>query len=123
MRTVEVFDAKLSVTPDNSTPGSEGRLILQLPDELTDFVGKSFKAVGTFGVDSHVMFVTSEMGSTITPKRQFWWKNGVRDHRIRENQKVRVWLLTPDLWVAELIGPTGEIPPALPPRQDLIFEA
>lgn len=122
MRTIEVHEARLVVTPDNSTPGSEGRLVLQLPDAMADYVGKTFKTHGTF-MDAYVMFVTSPTGNhTVSPKRQVWWKNGVRDHRVRENQQVRVWLLTPDVWVAQVIGPTGELPPALPPRQDTLFE-
>lgn len=122
MRTIQVYDAKLTVTPDNSTPGSEGRLVLQLPEEMTDFVGQTFKAYGSFGMDLYVMFVASPMGSTVTPKRQFWWKNGVRDHRVRENQHVRIWLLTPDTWVVQVTGPTGELAPVLPPYQDTLFE-
>jgi hypothetical protein len=121
VRTVEVHDAKLVVTPDNSTPGSEGRLILQLPDEMADYVDKTFKSIGSFGMDNYVMFVSSPLGNKVTPKRQYWWKNGVRDHRIRENQQVRIWLLNPDLWVAQVLGPTGELAPVLPPYQDTLF--
>jgi hypothetical protein len=119
--TVNVCEAKLTVTPDNSTKGSEGRLVLQLPEEMADYVGKTFKALGSFGIDGYVMFVTSPLGSTVTPKRQFWWKNGVRDHRIRENQQIRIWLINPDLWIAQVIGPTGEMPPVLPPFQPVFF--
>lgn len=119
---MDTYEAKLVVTPDNTTPGSQGRLYLQLPEEMKDYVGKSFKVHGSFGLDSYVMFTISPVGSTVTPKRQFWWKNGVRDHRIRENQLVRVWLLTPDIWVAQAMGSTGETPPALPPVQDTLFD-
>lgn len=122
VRTVETHEAKLVVTPDNSTPGSEGRLYLQLPEEMVDYVGKSYKTHGSFGMDAYVMFVISAMGSTVTPKRQFWWKNGVRDHRIRENHLIRIWLLNPDIWVAQVMGTTGELPPVLPPHQDTLFE-
>lgn len=122
MRTVEVHDAKLVVTPDNSTPGSEGRLYLQLPDALKSFVGKTFKAVGNFGQHDAIILVATISGHAITPKLQFWWKNGVRDHNIRENHRVRVWLLTESLWTIQLIEPTGEAPPVLPPHQDLLFD-
>lgn len=122
MNVVIVHEAKLVATPDNSTPGSEGRLYLLLPEEMVSFIGRSFKSSGNFSLMDAVLFVTSLTGSTVTPKRQFWWKNGVRDHNIRENHKVRIWVLTPDLWVAQLIEPTGEPSPILPPHQDILFD-
>jgi hypothetical protein len=121
MRTVDVFDAKLVVTPDNSTKGSEGRIYLLLPEAMASFVGHSYRAVGSFSVDDAVMFVASPTGSTVTPRRQYWWKNGVRDHGIRENHSVRIWVLSFELWVAALVAPTGEPAPVLPPHQDLLF--
>jgi hypothetical protein len=120
MRTIEVYEAKLVVTPDNSTPGSEGRLYLQLPDAMANYVGKVFMTLGTFGV-GYVVFTAHPDGHTVSPKRQFWWKNGVRDHKVTENHIVRIWVLTPFLWLAEVIGPTGERPPILPPRQITLF--
>lgn len=122
MRTVNVYEAKLVATPDNSTPGSEGRLYLQLPAEMCSFVGKTFRAVGNFSRDDAVMMVATPNGSTITPKRQFWWKNGVRDHGIRHNHNVRVWVLTDGHWLAEVLSKTGEPSPVLPPHQDVLFD-
>lgn len=122
MNVVSVYDAKLVVTPDNSTPGSEGRLYLQLPEAMEPFVGKMFRMVGNFSRDDAVIFIASPNGSTITPKRQVWWKNGVRDHNIRANHHVRVWVLNEGLWVTEVIRPTGEPSPVLPPHQDTLFD-
>lgn len=122
MNVVLIHDGRLVVTPDNSTPGSEGRLYLQFPETMAYLVGNTFKAVGSFSRDSAVMFVATPLGSTVTPKRQFWWKNGVRDHCIRENHHVRIWVLNVGLLVVEVVRPTGESAPVLPPHQDTLFE-
>lgn len=122
MRAVDTHDARLIATPDNTTPGSEGRLYLLLPESMEAFVGKTFRAVGSFSKDDAVMFVASPIGSAITPKRQYWWKNGVRDHNIRHNHKIRVWVISECIWIAQVLGPTGEPPPVLPPHQDILFD-
>jgi hypothetical protein len=122
MATVDLFDGKLVVTPDNSTPGSEGRLYLLLPEEMARFIGHSYRAVGNFSRDDAVMMIASPVGNTVTPKRQFWWKNGVRDHNVRENHNVRIWVLALELWIVMLTSPTGEPAPVLPPHQDLLFD-
>lgn len=113
---------RLVVTPDATTPGSEGRLYLQLPRDLAFLVGQSFKVFGNFSSDRVVMLVRDGGGNkTVTPNRQVWWKNGVRDHNIRENWAVNLYILENDILIAVLVRPTGETPPQLPPHQPTIF--
>lgn len=122
MPEVEAYDAKLVVTPDNSTRGSEGRIYLLLPAEMEKFVGLKYRCVGVLSRDDALIMIPSPEGSTITPKRQFWWKNGVRDHGIRRNHSVRIWMLEYGYWFLMLTGQTDEDPPQLPPYQDILFE-
>ncbi len=122
MKMVEVYPAALRVVPDATTPGSEGRLCLQLPEALEPLVGRKFRAVGNFSRDDYVMMIEGEDGKTVTPHRQVWWKNGVRDHNIRRHFLVEVYMISTRLWVVALAAPTNEPPPILPPHQELLFE-
>jgi hypothetical protein len=122
MKLVHAYDAKLVVTPDNSTPGSEGRLYLLFPEEMSEHVGKQFRSVGNFSRDDAILLIQSPAGSAITPRRQLWWKNGVRDHFVRENHHVRIWILSEVLWAVEVLRSTGERSPVLPPHQDTLFD-
>lgn len=117
-----VFLAKLIVTPDNTTPGSEGRLYLQLPEQMFVFVGRKYRPCGNFASDGAILLVASGEGLTVSPRRQIWWKNGVREHGIHENWMADVHVLKAELLVVELTRRTGEPPPVLPPRQLHIFE-
>lgn len=112
---------KLVVAPDNSTPGSEGRLYLQLPEELAFYIGQKFRVLGNFHRDGAGLFILSGEGLSVTPKRQIWWKNGVRDHGIRENWRLSIYSLEQSVFVVILSGRTGETPPELPLRQDTLF--
>jgi hypothetical protein len=111
----------LVVTPDNTTPGSEGRLHLDLPRGLSFMAGWKLKVFGRFGVDKVVMMVRGDEGLSVTPKLQVWWKNGVRDHEIRENWHVHIYIIENDILVAILVRPTGQQPPKLPPYQPKLF--
>jgi hypothetical protein len=116
-----VFLAKLVVTPDNTTKGSEGRLYLQLPDLMVDFIGRKYRTCGQFSRDGAILLVSSGDGLTISPRRQIWWKNGVREHGIRENWEADVHVLKTELLVVELTRRTGEPAPFLPPHQEYLF--
>jgi hypothetical protein len=119
---VDRFPGRLVVTPDNSTPGSEGRLCLLFPAKLTmQYGGKKFRAIGHLATDKALMFAAHENGNTITEKGVYWWKNGVRDHGIRENYNVWIWSISESLFVVELVNPTGEPKPDLPPFQPTLF--
>ncbi len=118
------FVGKLVVTTDAGTPGSEGRLYLQLPSFFDAYVDHYYRSVGCFATDGGVLLVREKGidGPRITPRRQYWWKNGVRDHRLRVNWDVFVFVPHPDLWAVMLVLPTGEEPPKLPSRQLTVFE-
>lgn len=118
---MNIFRAKLVVTPDNTAPGSEGRLCLQFSEEMQSYIEERVKVVGSFGKDGAAMFIVSGEGLKVTPKRQIWFKNGVRDHLIRENWWVNVYILEKNLFVVALRCVTGEDRPRLPLRQDVLF--
>lgn len=117
---MHIYEGKLTVVPDNTTPGSSGRLCLQLPEEFATEVGSKFKQVGNFGEDGGSMFIRAGEGTTLTPRRQMWWKNGVRDQKVREDWKVMVYALEDFLFVVRLFQRTGNAP-VLPPVQDVLF--
>jgi hypothetical protein len=121
MRTVDVFEGRLVVTPDNATAGSEGRVYLLLPEEMNQFVGRLYRPLGNLGRDGYLMMVESAEGKTVTPKRQIWWKNGVREYGIRQNHHVKFWILGLEVWVVQLMGYTDDPVPDLPPYQQLLF--
>lgn len=128
-----VFPGKLSVAVDRTTPGSEGRLVLTLPEEYLRMVGHEYSPVGNFLRDRTIMLLRSahpprpDTCKVVTPKRQIWWKNGVREHGIRENYNVNVYAMgddvdfVPRIVVVELTTPTGEPKPKLPPQQTFLF--
>lgn len=118
---MQVLDGKIIVTPDNTTGGSEGRIYLQLPEEMSTYVDQRVKVVGVLGKDGAALLIISGEGLKVTPRRQIWWKNGVRDHRVRENWHVRVYILEQNLFVVTMRKPTGEPAPQLPPGQDTLF--
>lgn len=117
---MKLYEGKLTVVPDKTTPGSSGRLCLQLPEDFGTQVGMQYRQVGTFGVDGAAMFIRSVDGSTITPRRQMWWKNGVRDQRLRQGWKVNIFVLEDALFVVTLVSPIGERL-KLPSIQQLLF--
>lgn len=112
---------KLVIAVDRTSPGSEGRLCLLLPVEFSHLIGKRYRAVGHFTNDGALMLVENQDGNTITPRRQYWWKNGVRDHGVRENWEVEVYEVVKGLLVVVLVRPSGDPAPVLPPHQDLLF--
>lgn len=126
---VPVITAKLAVYPDSTTPGSEGRLCLQLPKELTDELGGNcYHVRGRLGTDNAILLVHDSLipsdghdSKCVTPRMQIWWKNGVRDHGIRENWWTKVYLLDRACLVVMLDKVTGEPKPVLPPRQETVF--
>lgn len=120
-QTFERLQGKLIVTPDSTTPGSEGRLYLQFPTEFEPMVGRSFRTLGTFRADRGILLVRDSGGCALTPRRQMWWKNGVRDHGLRENWWVWVYPLDHDFLAVLLKEMTGEPMVALPPKQDTLF--
>lgn len=116
-------DAKLTVYPDKSAPGSEGRLCLQLdPERFPYLKERTFECVGNFKRLGAVMLVEHPEGNSITPRFQYWWKNGVRDHGIRQNWLCSVDMVTTSIAVVVLVEPTEEPPPELPPSQVFLFE-
>ncbi len=115
------YTGKLIVTPDNSTPGSEGRLYLQFPEFLAGLVGRKYRPCGHFYKDGAILLVSSGEGLVITSRRQMWWKNGVREHNIRENWEADIHVLKTELLVVELTRRTGEPAPVLPPHQEYLF--
>jgi hypothetical protein len=123
---IPVIQTKLIVVPDPTTMGSEGRLCLQLPLDSEflgkdHWLGKHYKAVGYWGDLGAVMLVESPDGKTVSPRSQLWWKNGVRDHGVRQNYWVDLYMLRANLMVVTLCEPTEDIPPVLPPFQPSIF--
>jgi hypothetical protein len=120
---VPVVVGRLSVTPDNSTSGSEGRLCLTFPPELADEIGgNSYNVRGNFAVDLGVLLVQAhDAPHSISPRMQMWWKNGVRDHGIREHWHVNIYIVSHKHILVTLDKPTGEPVPALPPRQITVF--
>lgn len=118
---MNILRAKLVITPDNTAPGSEGRICLQLPEDMQTYVDERVKVVGCLGKDGAAMFIVSGEGLKITPRRQVWFKNGVRDHQVRENWFVNMYVLEKNLFVATMVRPTGETAPVLPLRQDTLF--
>lgn len=118
---MNIFRAKLAVVPDNTTPGSSGRLCLHLPEEMASYVGQRLKTVGSLGKDGAAMFIVSGEGLKMTPNRQIWFKNGVRDHGVRENWKVNIYVLEQNLFVVTMQSKTGEPAPDLPPVQETFF--
>lgn len=118
---VPVHTGRLAVAVDRTAPGSEGRLCLTLPPELAELVGRKYRTLGNFTNDKVVTLAEHEDGLTVTPRRQVWWKNGVRDHGIRENWWVDIYVCTPHIVTVVLRGPTGEARPELPPSQQKLF--
>lgn len=125
---INLVRTKLIVVPDNSTPSSEGRLCLQLPvpsnEQLSSldpdhWVGTKWAVSGSWA--TAMVFTQSPDGKTVSPRSQLWWKNGVRDHGIRRNYWVDLYIISRDLMVAALVMPTDDIPPALPPTQMVLF--
>lgn len=117
---MHICEGRLTVVPDNTTPGSSGRLCLQLPEEFGTEAGSKFKQVGNFGDDGGAMFIRAGEGTTLTPRRQMWWKNGVRDQKVREDWKVTIYVLEDFLfvvWLYSRIGTTRQLPPV----QDVLF--
>lgn len=129
MTRVPVFQAKLVVVPDTTTAGSEGRLCLQFPKELSDDIGGNcYHVRGHLTTDNCILLVHDSRiipgepdSRCITPRMQMWWKNGVRDHGIRENWYVNVYVLDRACLVVMLDKPTGDPKPALPPQQLTVF--
>lgn len=115
------FPGKVIVAVDRTTPGSEGRLYLQLPSDLQWMVGRHFAVYGNLGDDKSILLVPKEGGKVITPRRQLWWKNGVQEHKIRENWVVNLTAYDQFAVVVNLVAPTGEPKPVLPPAQDKLF--
>ncbi len=121
MNTVNIFRSRLTVVADNSTPGSSGRLCLQLPEEMAGYVGQRMKTVGSFGKDGAVMFIVSGEGLKVTANHQIWFKNGVRDHNVRENWKNVVYILEQNLFVVTMYVKMDTPVPDLPPVQETLF--
>lgn len=124
---IPVLRTRLVVVPDPTAVGSEGRLCLQLPTD-TEFLskdhwlGRHYKAIGYWAELGAVMLVESPDGKTVSPRSQLWWKNGVRDHGVRQNYWITLYMLRANLLVAALAEPTDDVPPVLPPRQQSIFK-
>ncbi len=121
---IKVAPAFVTVVPDNTTPGSEGRLCLRFVEELAqELAGSRFVDHGTFGQDAVMLVRTADpdKGRAVTPQGQIWWKNGVRDHGVRRNWHAKVYVLEPNLLVVMLARPTEDPAPKLPPAQAVLF--
>ena len=115
---------KLLVVPDNTEKGSTGRLCLETRDVLP--IGSTWRTVGHFARDSAIMLIEDPTGHTVTPRGQLWWKNGVRDHGIRENWWVTLVVVytfprSAKIVLVTLAETTTEVPPTLPPFQPQLF--
>lgn len=126
---VPVIRARLTVVLDNLTPGSEGRLCLTFPKELADEIGGNcYHVRGHLETDNAILLVHSSLidpthdeAKCITTRMQLWWKNGVRDHGIRQNWYVNIYFLDRACLVVMLDRPTGDPKPKLPPQQMVAF--
>lgn len=128
---IPVLRTKMIVVPDATTPGSEGRLCLQLPVPTGEVLaelspdwwqGMTWRPVGNLGRDQWMMLVNDPEGKVVSPRSQIWWKNGVREYGIRQNHWCCLYILNPsELIVVRLLETTDDIPPVLPPHQPTIF--
>ena len=117
---------QLKVVPDNTTSGSEGRLCLQLPDEMAYLKGKQFTTMGVFSRDRCVVLLPFKGLATIrhgsvTDNLRFWWKNGVRDHGIRESYDVTLYRVDSGELIIILKHQVAGFVPKLPPHQETLF--
>lgn len=104
-------------------------MCLQFPKDLTDEIGGNcYHVRGHLGTDNAILLIHDSKidahdsdSKCVTPRMQMWWKNGVRDHGVRQNWFVNVYMLDRACLVIMLDKPTEDPAPKLPPKQETLF--